>query len=87
MPAGEVVGGGKACQVPDDLRLDGFDDVFLTDLFRIAGEVGFRQAFFGQIPAGPGTPGAQFFMRLDHACGEVLPVAARVADELILGPI
>lgn len=82
LPGGEVVGGGKVAEVFKDLIEAGLDDVFLADLFGIAGEVVFGEEGFCEIPAGPGAPGAQVFMRLDHAGGQVLPVTAGIADEL-----
>jgi hypothetical protein len=53
----------------------------------IAGKFGLRQDLLGQIPAGPGAPGAQRFVRLHHARGEVLPVTAWIADELLGRPL
>ena len=63
----------------------GFDDVFLADLFGVAGEFGLGEEGFGEVPAGPGAPGAEVFVGFDHAGGEVLPVAAGIADELVFG--
>ena len=87
LPGGEVVGGGEASEVGEDLVEGGFEDVFLPDLFGIAGEVGLGEEGFGEVPAGPGAPGAEVFVGFDHAGGEVLPVAAGVADELAFGAL
>ena len=85
LPGGEVVGGGELGELCEDLVEGGFDDVFLADLFGVAGEVGLGEEGFGEVPAGPGAPGAEVFVGFDHAGGEVLPVAAGVADELGFG--
>lgn len=65
----------------------GFDDVFLPDLFGVAGKVRLGEEGFGEIPAGPGAPSSEVFVRLDHAGGEVLPMAAGIADELAFGAL
>lgn len=82
LPGGKVIGGGKSAEVVKNLVKGGFDDVFLADLFGVAGEFGFGEEGFGEVPAGPGAPSAEVFVGLDHAGGEVLPVAAWIADEL-----
>ena len=47
----------------------------------------FRQDAPGDGPAGPGAPGSQQFAGFDHAGGEVLVVAAGVADEIFRGVV
>ncbi len=87
LPGGEVVGRGEFFEVGEDLIEGGLDEVFVADLFEVGGEGGLGEEGFGEVPAGPGAPGAEVFVGLDHAGGEVLPVAAGIAEELIGGGI
>jgi hypothetical protein len=87
LPGGEVVCGGEFFEVGEDLIEGGLDDGFVADLFEVGGEGGLGEEGFGEVPAGPGAPGAEGFVRLDHTGGEVLPVAAGIAEELIGGGI
>lgn len=84
-PSGGVIVGAEEAQILFDVCTTGFDDAFFADLFFVTGEFGFGKDFTGEIPAGPGAPGAQGFVGFDHAGGEMLVVPTRVADEGVIG--
>lgn len=53
-----VVVWGEGVEVVFDVVVLGFGDVFFEDLFLVAWESGLREDLAGEMPAGPGAPGA-----------------------------
>ena len=59
----------------------GDEEVFVGDLFLVAGKIGGRENLVGEVEAGPGSPGPQGGVFSGHAGGEVLEMADRIAEE------
>lgn len=60
-------------------------EIFFRELLDIGGKTVLREVGVGEVPARPGTCGAEGSAGLDHPGGEMLVVASGVPDESFIG--
>ena len=73
------------CEGGRDVLTGRDGEVFFFELFGVGGKTVLREVGVCDVPTRPGACGAQCGARLDHPGGEMLVVAAGVADESFIG--